>query len=280
MPPSHGVASRSQELSHSNSKLSHDFGDASLGPLLGVASRRLPRRSLSTLLALSGSMAFSQLLPRKSGASIGETVENLFLYGPGGVTKKDKFEQGPTKFRRIPTEFVAALGDPKATAGDGAQEWGLWQLDPGPRGVWLREYPYLEKMGGVAPANWKFDKNDWWLEEHGLIMEKPEFPLKPGKYLVTGGRSVTTTLTVFPPDLSGNMRWELEGGSLYDVTHLPCRAARYSPVDPAGTASPKNANLADFPVSPGAVMPSVQGFNKQDYAVLFVIGREARSQAR
>ncbi len=25
---------------------------------------------------------------------------------------------------------------------------------------------------GVAPANWKFDPNEFWIEEHGLIMEK------------------------------------------------------------------------------------------------------------
>lgn len=54
-------------------------------------------------------------------------------------------------------------------------------------------------------------------------------------------RSVTTVLTIFPDE-----RWELEQGKLYDVTHLPCRAARYIPVTPAGT--PANANLKDFPV--------------------------------
>ena len=45
-----------------------------------------------------------------------------------------------------------------------------------------------------------------------------------GKYLVTGGREVTTTLTVH-----ADGRWELaDGATLYDVTHLPCRAARYT----------------------------------------------------
>ena len=34
---------------------------------------------------------------------------------------------------------------------------------------------------GQAPAGWSFDKADWWLEEHGLIMEKPE-PLPPGNW--------------------------------------------------------------------------------------------------
>ena len=70
-------------------------------------------------------------------------------------------------------------------------------------------------------------------------------------------------------------RWELANGArLYDVTHLPCRAARYT--EPAAPgASPANARLSDFPVRPGAVMPGVEGFQKQDYAVLFVIGLEA-----
>ena len=30
------------------------------------------------------------------------------------------------------------------------------------------------ELEGVAPAGWTFDAEDWWLEEHGLIMEAPE----------------------------------------------------------------------------------------------------------
>lgn len=99
----------------------------------------------------------------------------------------------------------------------------------------------------------------------GIIMESPSFPLKAGRYLVTGGRSTTTGLTV---DNNGN--WKLDEGSLYDVTHLPCRSARYTPVS---EALPKDARRADFPVRPGAEMPSVDGCTKQDYAVLFLVGR-------
>jgi hypothetical protein len=107
----------------------------------------------------------------------------------------------------------------------------------------------------------------------GLIMESPTFPLPSGRYLVTGGRSVTTGLTV---DVNGN--WKLDEGNLYDVTHLPCRAARYNPTSSAvvlgeGEGSPAAARLSDFPVKPGAIMPSIPGTNKQDYAVLFVIGK-------
>ena len=73
-------------------------------------------------------------------------------------------------------QYIAALSDPSASSGTGAENWGLWRKDPGPRGVKLYNYDKLMARGGVAPAKWEFDKNDWWLEEHGLIMEKPESP--------------------------------------------------------------------------------------------------------
>src|ERR1044072_4561922 len=72
---------------------------------------------------------------------------------------------GQTKFQRIPTQFIAALGDPRATSGSGAQSWGLWPVDPGPRGVELSNYKRLKDADGVAPARWKFDGRDWWMEE-------------------------------------------------------------------------------------------------------------------
>ena len=71
-------------------------------------------------------------------------------------------------------QYIAALADPSASSGAGAENWGLWRKDPGPRGVRLYNYDKLMARGGVAPAKWEFDKSDWWLEEHGLIMEKPE----------------------------------------------------------------------------------------------------------
>ena len=180
--------------------------------------------------------------------------------------------QAEPSFKRIPTQFIAALGDPAANSGTGAQFWGLWREDPGPRGVGLEAYKQLEAAGGIAPAQWKFDAADWWLEEHGLIMEKPELSLAPGRYLVTGDRKVTTVLTIHPKDKDGAQRWELnDGAKLYDVTHLPCRSARYSPSNSANACSPSAAKTAAFPVAPGAAMPAVEGCNKQDYAVLFVV---------
>ena len=181
--------------------------------------------------------------------------------------------EGQTRFKRIPTQFIAALGDPAATSGSGAQSWGLWRLDPGPRGVWLDGYEQLKAAGGVAPAQWKFDSTDWWVEENGLIMEKPDFPVPPGKYIVTGDREVTSVLTVHPMDKDGAHHWDLDNGAkLYDVTHLPCRSARYTPATIDSSCSPAKVQKTVFPVTPGGPMPPVQGCNKQDYAVLFVIG--------
>jgi len=180
---------------------------------------------------------------------------------------------GQTKVQRISTQFIAALGDPGATSGSGAQSWGLWPLDPGPRGVELNSYKRLKDAGGFAPARWKFDGTDWWLEEHGLIMEQPTFPLPPGKYVVTGAREVTAVLTIHPADRNGDRRWELDkGATLYDVTHLACRSARYTPAAAGGTCSPANVQRTAFPVAPGGAMPPVEGCTKQDYAVLIVTG--------
>ena len=54
-----------------------------------------------------------------------------------------------SKFRRIEPQFIAALGDPAATSGNGAQSWGFWNQDPGPRACKLDHYPQL-KASGVA----------------------------------------------------------------------------------------------------------------------------------
>lgn len=178
-----------------------------------------------------------------------------------------------TIFRRIPVQYIAALGDPDATSGTGAESWGLWVDDPGPRGVLLANYETLVAAGGIAPARWTLDESDWWLEENGAIMEPPAFSLPDGKYVVTGNREVVSVLTVHAADADGAQRWELEdGATLYDVTHLRCRSARYTPAMGHGSCSPANATISNFPVTPGAAMPGVDGCNKQDYTVLIVIG--------
>ena len=188
------------------------------------------------------------------------------------------------KFRRPPLmQYIAALGDPGASSGTGAETWGLWSDDPGPRGVRLNAFESkLVQTQGKAPAGWQYDGADWWLEEHGLIMPGPDpLPAKrldraagvtlgERRYVVTGDRELTTVLTVH-----ADGRWELAKGTLYDVTHLPCRSARYKPQAASSACSPAQAVRSDFPVKPGAPMPAVPGCAKLDYAVLFVVGIEA-----
>lgn len=178
------------------------------------------------------------------------------------------------RFKRIPTQFIAALAEPESTSGKGAETWGVWKDDPGPRGVWLKDFPQLQSSGGIAPANWTFNAADWWLDENGLIMEQPVFPLLPGRYLVTGRRATTAILTVHPADDKGVQAWELGNqATVHDVTHLKCRSARYTPVR-EGSCSPGQMSPKHFPVAPGGVMPRLDGCNKQDYTVLFIIGVE------
>lgn len=170
------------------------------------------------------------------------------------------------------TQYIAALGLSSATSGNDAETWGFWAVDPGPRGVWTRDYADLIANGGVAPDGWQFDGAAWWLEEHGLIMEAPAFPLPPGQYVVTGGREVTSVLTVAAPDAAGHQAWSLaDAATIYDVTHLRCRAALYR-AEAGQSCTPDKTPTDVFPMSPGISMPAVEGCSKQDYQVLIVLG--------
>jgi hypothetical protein len=80
------------------------------------------------------------------------------------ITPSLVFAEPRETFKRIPTQYIAALGAPDATSGTGAERWGLWRKDPGPRGVWLRRFDRLKNSGGVAPAKWTFDQKDCWLD--------------------------------------------------------------------------------------------------------------------
>lgn len=241
---------------------------AAVSPPL-LQSRRL---ALSTLLVSAGASLATATLAPNSALAATDTDANA------NVNVNANNKPRGRNYQRYPSiRFIAALGDPDSSSGTGAETWGLWRDDPGPRGVYLKDYD--RRIGAnddlMAPAGWKFDPSDWWVEEHGLIMSTPEpLPRKsldrdtrevlPEKsYIVTGDREVTTVMTV-----RENGTWELEKGCLYDVTHLPCRSAAYR----GGTCAPKNANLRDFPVRPGAEMPKIEGCDKQDYAVLFVLG--------
>jgi hypothetical protein len=170
------------------------------------------------------------------------------------------------------TQYIAALGDPAATSGDDAATWGLWAVDPGPRGVRIKHYPDLIANKGVAPQGWQFDGAAWWLEEHGLIMESPGFPLPAGQYVVTGGREVTSVLTVEPADASGKQAWHLaDGATILDVTHLGCRAALYT-AQAGQSCTPDTTPTDVFPMRPGLSMPMVDGCTKRDYQVMIVMG--------
>jgi hypothetical protein len=177
------------------------------------------------------------------------------------------------KFRRVRSQYIAALAPAGATSGTGAQTWGIWRVDPGPIGVWLRFYQLLRKAGNIAPAGWRFDIDDWWLDENGLIMRAPDFPISPGQYFVTNGEDQISLLTISPPDQNGEQAWSLsDGKTIGDVTHGPCRSARYTPLGASGSCTPENADLALFPLKPGEEVPEIVHCNRKIYSVLIVFG--------
>ena len=175
-------------------------------------------------------------------------------------------------YRRIPTQYIASLASAGATSGTGAETWGLWKVDPVPIGVWLRLYKLLEKTP-IAPAGWRFDIDDWWLDENGLIMKAPTFPMPAGQYYVTNGEENISLLTVEKPDADGKQAWSLSDDKVIaDVTHGPCRSSRYTPTGASGTCSPKDADQSVFPLKLGDETPDVTGCERQRYAVLIVFG--------
>ena len=131
----------------------------------------------------------------------------------------------------------------------------------------------MQKAGNIAPSGWRFDIDDWWLDENGLIMKAPQFPIPARKYYVTNGEEHISLLTVEQPDSDGKQAWSLsDGKTIADVTHGPCRSARYTPVGDSGTCSPANANRDAFPLKPGEAPPPVLGCNRDQYSVLIVFG--------
>ncbi len=177
------------------------------------------------------------------------------------------------KYRPVRPQYIAALAPAGATSGTGAETWGIWRVDPGPIGVWLRLYQLLKKAGNIAPAGWRFDIDDWWLDENGLIMCAPDFPISPGQYYVTNGEDQIALLTIEAPDKDGKQAWSLsDGKTIKDVTHGPCRSARYTPIGASGTCTPEKANVSGFPLQPGEEVPPIEMCNRQIYAVLIVFG--------
>lgn len=218
-------------------------------------------------IAKSGSPIRNEL-SRRDLLARGATAATAFIVTPTSQTQAQSLQP---HFKPIPIQYIAALGDTQARSGNNAHTWGLWRRDPGPRGVALANYDRLQSNGGIAPAKWHFDTQDWWLEEHGLMMEAPEFPLPPGFYKVTGGREIAAVLTVHVKAKDGTQHWQLDNNAtIYDVTHLRCRSGRYRPTTSDSFCSPSSAKQSDFPVEPGAEMPVVDGCDKQDYSVFIV----------
>lgn len=160
--------------------------------------------------------------------------------------------------------------------GNGARSWGIWYTDPGNTGVRFPGIPQLERTG-VAPSGWRYNPNEWWVEEHGLIMENPQ-PLPAGRYKVVwlnnqppGTYSYTPTVEL---TVTGDS-WTLGSAAgvratLDDVTHRPCRSAKYTTPPGGGPCVPDHVPQQLFPITPGGPMPAVSGCDKLDYAVLFV----------
>jgi hypothetical protein len=76
----------------------------------------------------------------------------------------------------------------------------------------------------------------------------------------------------------GKQAWRLaDAASIYDVTHLGCRATLYTKKEMGAACTPDKAPMSVFPKTPGTVMPAVEGCGKQDYRVLIVIGMMVES---
>jgi hypothetical protein len=105
-----------------------------------------------------------------------------------------------------------------------------------------------------------------------LIMKAPEFPIPAGQYYVTNGEENISLLTVEEADADGKQAWSLtDDKTIGDVTHGPCRSARYTPESESGSYSPKYADRSAFPLKPGEAPKLVSRCNKKNYAVLIVL---------
>ncbi|MDG1462777.1 MAG: hypothetical protein P8R04_04330, partial [Gammaproteobacteria bacterium] len=88
-----------------------------------------------------------------SGPSLFIVMGLLSLFG---CERQITAAESEISFKRIPLQFIAALGDPNANSGTGAESWAVWPVDPGPRGVRISSFDSFQDAGGVAPAGWRF----------------------------------------------------------------------------------------------------------------------------
>lgn len=78
--------------------------------------------------------------------------------------------------------------DPQSKEGKGVEKWGVWERDPGPRGISFDQFAQFVDGGKKeAEAGWPIDTEEFWLKEHGVWIETPRYDLEPRRYLVTGG---------------------------------------------------------------------------------------------
>ena len=124
------------------------------------------------------------------------------------------------------------------------------------KGCRLERFPWLGEEFQSGPS--RLDLFSKWL------VEAPDFPLTPGRYLVTSSWLNTTVLVQ-----SKSGHWSLENGTVFNVTHLPDtdqmrdKGAQQQQIHPI------------FLWNLDQKMPAVQGCVKKGYAVIFVIGRES-----
>jgi hypothetical protein len=168
--------------------------------------------------------------------------------------------------------YIAALADPSASEGTGAENWGLWRTDPGPIGVRLPYFDAMMEAGGYGPTGWQLDLNDWWLDENGILMKAPDFPMPPSQFYVTNGEGSYSLLTVEQPDEAGRQAWRLSRLTIADVTHGPCRAGRYRPTAGQGSCTPASVSDDQFPLPLGAEPPTVENCDMVEYEVLIIFG--------
>ena len=95
--------------------------------LAGAAALKLPpkpepgvgRRAAVTALAFAAPLSVSSAFDSRR------------------ITAAAAEDPSKPKFRRLsPIQFIAALGDPQASSGTGAEKWGLWREEAFGRGVW------------------------------------------------------------------------------------------------------------------------------------------------
>ena len=110
------------------------------------------------------------------GLSRGALVRSVVASTLATISMPQACSAAERQWKRVnPIQFIAANVDPtgggnQQSSGTGADSWGIWTVDPGPRGVQLRDYSKLEKNNGVAPAKWQFENElASWGEDYAAV---------------------------------------------------------------------------------------------------------------